>query len=103
MTLVDAYDTTNLASGLAGVITYVKEHWGNAVAINCVLVTDGEQYSEEQSEGDILADLESILPFAFSGSLSVLCINHVDNPSFVKKFRNVNTAIIQRTGLEGLF
>ena len=88
-------------AGLAGVATYVKEHWGNAVPINCVLITDGEQFVEEDYDGNI-SSLKSIFPFSFTGSLSILCINHVDNSSFTKKFKSINTKLIQRSGLEGM-
>ena len=101
MTLIEACDTTNLAAGLAGVVTYVKEHWGNAVPINCVLVTDGEQFGEEHSDGNQLSSVESILPFSFTGSLNILCINHVDNASCVRRFKSVNANLIQRSSLEG--
>ena len=87
-------------AGLAGVATYVKEHWGNAVPINCVLITDGEQFGEDDCDGN-LNSFKSIFPFSFTGSLSILCINHVDNISFTKKFKSINTKLIQQSGLEG--
>ena len=90
-------------SGLTGVATYVKEHWGNAVPINCVLITDGEQFGEEQYDVNLLASLESLFPFCFTGSLSILCINHVDNISFAKKFKRTNGKLIERSGLEGTY
>ena len=89
-------------AGLAGVATYVKEHWGNAVPINCVLITDGEQFGEEDYDGN-LSSLKSIFPFCFTGSLSILCINHVDNSSFTKTFKSINNKLIQKSGLEGTY
>ena len=97
---MDAYDTTNLASGLAGVITYVKEQWGNSVPINCVLVTDGEQLGCEET-GSNSSKLDSILPFSFPGTLSVMCINHTDNPYFVKRFNAASIALFEKSDLDG--
>ena len=101
VTLVDACDTTNLASGLNGLVSYVKEHWGNAVPMNCLLVTDGEQFSEEHHDENFFNSLETILPLSFPGSFSILGVNHVDNPMFVKRFKNLNAKLIQQSGLEG--
>lgn len=82
-------------------MTYVKEQWGDSVPINCVLVTDGGQFSDESVNDNFFAKLESILPFSFGGTLSILCINHIDNPAFVKRFKSTNENLIQRSGLEG--
>ena len=91
-----------MAAGLSGVVNYVKEHWGNAVPINCLLVTDGQQFCGEHYEGEFLASLEPMLPFSFTGTLSILCMNHVDNLTFVNRFKHVYSKIIQRSGLEGM-
>jgi len=101
VTLVDGNDTTNISAGFGGVVTYVKEQWGDSVPINCVLVTDGGQFCDDTYEESLLSNLDSIFPFSFGGSLSVLCINHIDNHAFVKRFKSVNENLIQRSGLEG--
>lgn len=67
--------------------------------INCVLVTDGG--SDESVNDNIITHFESITPFSFGGTLSILCINHIDNPAFVKRFKSTNEKLIQRSGLEG--
>ena len=101
VTLIDGNDTTNIAAGFAGVATYVKEQWGDSVPINCVFLTDGGHFCDENLDQNLFSNIDSILPFSFGGSLSVLCINHIDNPAFVKKFKSTNENLIQRSGLEG--
>ena len=99
--MIDANDTSNIAAGYAGVVTYVKEQWGDSVPINCVLVTDGGQFDEEDYYENLLPHFEPIFPLSFGGTLSVVCINHLCNPAFVKSFKSTNEKIIQLSGLEG--
>ena len=101
--MVDANDTTNIAAGFAGVVTYVKEQWGDSVPINCVLVTDGNKFCEEDYYENLLPNFEPIFPFSFGGTLSVVCINHIGNSAFVKRFKSGNEKIIQLSGLEGKY
>jgi len=65
VTLVDGNDTTNISAGFAGVVTYVKEQWGDSVPINCVLVTDGGQFCDDTYEESLLSNLDSIFSIFF--------------------------------------
>ena len=100
--MVDGGDITNLTSGLTGIASYVKEQWGNSVPINCILVTDGELDRVDHEDTNLFSKNGVQLPLGFSGSFNIMCVNHVDNPSFVKSFRKMYTTLLEKSQLEGI-
>jgi len=88
ITTVDGSDSTNIISGLKGVINYVQESWGNSTSVNVIAVTDGGTGHGKRSlksllENRNLLEREISIPLGFSGTLNVVLVNHMDEANSV--------------------
>ena len=103
VTTIDCFDSSNIISGLKGLVNFVVEQWGNTAQINVFIVTDGGQGQGNKSfksymENKGLLEREILLPFSFNGTMNILLVNHLDE---ISDSITLYEKLIERTGLKG--
>ncbi|XP_060536568.1 integrator complex subunit 14 [Cylas formicarius] len=104
---IDDYDKTCLETALHGVSQMVLGEWGNNIACQIVLVTDGSTGIGSMSLKDLLAGVNQRsssmpfpIPFAFPTKLHVVCIAAANEPSVIKS-KPLYQRLIDLSGYDG--
>ncbi|KAK4885574.1 hypothetical protein RN001_001845 [Aquatica leii] len=104
---LDDYDKTGIESALQGASQLVLGEWGNNIACQFVLITDGNTGVGPLSLTESFSTLNHRnasnpfpLPFAFPAKLHVVCIAPNNDPNLVKS-KPLYQRLVDMTGYDG--